>query len=84
MTRAKIEVMLRKEKEKPSSTTACLDLKPSYSIEVAPKPHPSGYSVPIQKFDGRRGNMRDMWYIFLIQWALLPTMLTYALVIRTP
>lgn len=39
------------KKEKASKITTCLDLKPPYSVEIAVKPYPSGYSISkFQKF----------------------------------
>lgn len=53
MTRVEVETVLRREKEKASSTTAYLNLKPSSPAEIVAKPYRLGYSVPkFQKFDG--------------------------------
>lgn len=45
MTRFEVEAMLKKEKEKASTSSVSLDLKPSYSTEVAAKPYPTEYRV---------------------------------------
>lgn len=57
MIKAKVELILKKEKEKASLSTIRTDLKPPY--EVAAKPHPVGYVVSqFHKFNGRRGHTR--------------------------
>lgn len=43
MTREEIEAKLKPEKEKASTSTVSLYLKPSYSAEVTAKSHPSEY-----------------------------------------
>lgn len=40
MTRAEVETMLKREKEKASSTIGCLVLKPLNPTEIAAKPYP--------------------------------------------
>lgn len=59
-TRAEVEGMLRKEKERASTTITCLDFKVPYSAEIIVKAYPSGYSLlNFQKFDAEviRGKM---------------------------
>lgn len=40
MLRYKVEVIVRKEKEKASVSVICRDLKPPYSIKIAVKSYP--------------------------------------------
>lgn len=58
--------MLRRENEKASLTSLCLDLKPPYVADVKVKPYPVGYVTSLfQKFDGQRGNPRKHIVHFL-------------------
>lgn len=43
MTRAVVKTMLRHKKEKASSATTCLNLRPPYLDEIAAKPYHLGY-----------------------------------------
>lgn len=45
-TRAEVEALVLREKEKTSSTTACLNLRPPYLALIATTPYPVGYIVP--------------------------------------
>lgn len=52
--------MLKKKKEEASASSTSLDLKPSYSTEVAAKPYPTEYKVPkFQTFVGRKDNTKE-------------------------
>lgn len=65
-TRAEVETTFKREKEKASSTIACLVLKSLYLTGIAAKPYPLGYSVPMfSKFDGRHSNTREHVISFL-------------------
>lgn len=74
-TRAEVESMLKKEKEKASVTSACIDLNPPYPVEIAAKPYPSGTwclsSRSLMAVRAIPGRCRA------IQWVLLLTMLIY-------
>lgn len=60
MTGAEVEPMLKKGKGKASMTSTCLDLKPSYLVDLAAKPYTLRYRVPkLQKFDGSKCNTRE-------------------------
>lgn len=48
MTRSEIEAILRREKEKASVSSICLDVKPSYAVEFASKP--SGWGILLTNF----------------------------------
>lgn len=73
ITRYEVEAMLKGEKEKASILSICLDLKPTYTVEVAVKLYPFEYITPqFQKCDGRRGNMRSILFASLSQWELTP------------
>lgn len=57
VTKAEVAALVRQEKEKVSSTTTCLSLRPPYPASIATKPYLVGYIVPnLEKFDGRREN----------------------------
>lgn len=64
MTCSVVEAMLKKEKEKASSTS--LDLKSPHSTKVAAKPYPANYIVPeFHKSDDRKGNTLEHVVSFL-------------------
>lgn len=66
MTRAEVEAMLQREKEKASLTAVCLNIRPPYPAKIVTKPYPLGYSVlKFQKFDGDRGKIREHVFLFL-------------------
>lgn len=46
MTRAEVEEILRKRREKPSNSIIGIDPKPPYPTEIAIKSYPAGYIVP--------------------------------------
>lgn len=59
MTKSEVKTMLKKEKEKASTSIISLNLKPPYPTGIATKPYPITYVAPqFQKFDGRRENTR--------------------------
>lgn len=47
VTRAELEAMIRQEKEKASSTVACLSLKPPYPASIVVTPYPVWYTTQI-------------------------------------
>lgn len=66
MTRTEVKAMLRRAKEKASMTTACLDLKPSYTTEIAATTYPSGYPIPkFQRSYSRQSNTREYVVCFI-------------------
>lgn len=65
ITRLEFEAMLKKEKEKASTSLIGLGLKPLYPVEIASKP-PIKYVAPeFQNFDGKRGNTGEHVALFL-------------------
>lgn len=50
MTRFKVEVTLRKEKEKAYASMTRLDLKPPYPAQIAVTPYPIEYVDPNPEF----------------------------------
>lgn len=72
MTKAKVEAMLKKEKEKLSASFT--DLKPLYSTELAAKCYPLEYKCPnyISLMDGWTTS-GSMLCASLIPWVLMPT-----------
>lgn len=71
MTRAKLEVMLKKGKEK--AFMSFIDVKPPYSVDVAVKPYPSKYKGPkFQKFKDRRATLGNKLSVSLFPWVLMP------------
>lgn len=46
MTRFEVMAIPKKEKEKASTTSVCLDLKPSYLANVASEPYLVAYIMP--------------------------------------
>lgn len=58
--------MLQREKEKAFLSTTFLDLMPSYPAELAAKPYPLDVVPEFQKFAGRKGNTKSMWFASLI------------------
>lgn len=46
MANSKVKVMLRREKEKASLSSICLDQKPPFAGEVATNPYQVGYLSP--------------------------------------
>lgn len=76
MTRAKVEPMPRREKERASISSIYLDLKPLYDVEVTMKPYRVGYiTSQLQKFVGRRVNTRRDVVRPSILWELMLMML---------
>lgn len=63
MTRYEVKAILRKEKEKGSMSSICLDLKPLNATEVTTKLYSMGQQY--QKFNGREGNTRELVVCFL-------------------
>lgn len=52
VTKADVEALVRREKERNSSAGTYLSLRPLYPASIAAKPYPVGYTVPnFQKFD---------------------------------
>lgn len=59
-TKAEVEAMLKKERERAATAPTVLDLKPPYPEKVLEKDFPAEYKVPkFQKFDGRKGNTKE-------------------------
>lgn len=65
MTRAYIEAMQKKEKEKVVASTFGLDLKPPNPVEIIIKPYPTGYTVPIPKVQWNEGEKAKAYDAFL-------------------
>lgn len=65
-TKAKIETMFKKERERATTAPKTLDLKPPYPDKVVEKEFPTYYKVPkFQRFDGRKGNTKEYVSRFL-------------------
>lgn len=59
VTLAKVEALVRQEKEKASSSTSCLSLRQPYLAQEQPNHISLGIQSQIQKFDGRKGSTRE-------------------------
>lgn len=73
MTKAEVEAMLKKEKEK--ATASFIDLKPPYFAEVIVKRYPSKYNPNSRSSVAGRTTSGNTLYAFLIPWVHMPTML---------
>lgn len=60
VTRAEVEALVQREKERASSTAACLSFRPLYPTSIASISYHVGYTVQtFQKLYERKGNTRE-------------------------
>lgn len=60
LTKAEVEAMFKKERDRAATAPKALDLKPPYLEKVVEKDFPAKYKVPkFQKFHGRKGYTKE-------------------------